>query len=87
MSVRVPKILEAVSARNPDYPRSVHDSIARLRDDIRGDGPLPPLAFPSPDAPEWEAALAERAGETWLATDWFFAENYVYRCLMIAIRY
>jgi hypothetical protein len=87
MSVRVPKILEEVSARNPDYPQSVHDSIARLRDDVRGDRPLPPLGFPSPDAPEWEAALAERAGETWLATDWFFAENYVYRCLMIAVRY
>jgi Damage-control phosphatase ARMT1-like domain len=87
MSVRVPKILEEVSARNPDYPQSVHDSIARLRDDIRGNSPLPPLGFPSPDAREWEAALDERAGETWLATDWFFAENYVYRCLMIAVRY
>jgi hypothetical protein len=42
MSVRIPKILEEVSARNPDYPQSVHDSIARLRDDVRAGGPLPP---------------------------------------------
>jgi hypothetical protein len=87
MSVRVPKILEEVSARNPDYPQSVHDSIARLRDDVRAGGPLPPLGFPAPDAGEWQAALDEHAGQTWLATDWFFAENYVYRCLMTAVRH
>ena len=87
MSVRVPKILEEVSARNPDYPQSVHDSIARLRDDVRADGPLPPLGFPAPDAGEWQAALDGHAGETWLATAWFFAENYVYRCLMTAVRH
>jgi hypothetical protein len=87
MSVRVPRILDEVSARNPDYPQSVHDSIARLRDDVRAGAPLPPLGFPSPDAWEWQPALDERAGETWLATDWFFAETYVYRCLMMAVRY
>jgi hypothetical protein len=87
MKVRVPKILDEVSARNPDYPPSVHESIARLRDDIRGGGPLPPLGFPSPDDEEWQAALDQRAGQTWLATDWFFAETYVYRCLMTAVRH
>ncbi len=87
MSVRVPKILDEVSARNPDYPRSVQASIARLRDDIRGNAPLPSLGFPAPEALEWETALAARAGETWLGTDWFFAECYVYRCLMFAVRY
>jgi hypothetical protein len=87
MSVRVPKILEEVSARNPDYPQSVHDSIARLRDDVRAGAPLPPLGFPSPDVWEWQAALDQRAGESWLATEWFFAENYVYRCLMMAVRH
>jgi Damage-control phosphatase ARMT1-like domain len=87
MSVRVPKILEEVTARNPDYAPAIHEAIARLRDDIRGNGPLPAPAFPAPDAGEWEAAVAARAGETWLGTDWFFAECYVYRCLMSAVRY
>ena len=31
--------------------------------------------------------MAAYDGQTWLATDWFFAECYVYRCLMIAVRY
>jgi len=87
MSVRVPKILEEVSARNPDYAPAIHEAIARLRDDVRSNAPLPGLAFPAPDAAEWEPALAARAGETWLGTDWFFAECYVYRCLMSAARY
>ena len=87
MSVRVPKILEEVTARNPDYPPALHAAIARLRDEIRGDARLPALAFPAPDAGEWEAALEAHAGETWLGTDWFFVECYVYRCLMTAIRY
>jgi len=87
MSVRVPKILEEVGARNPDYPAFIQQAIARLRDDIRGDAQLPGLGFPAPDAGEWEPALAARPGATWLATDWFFAECYVYRCLMTAVRY
>jgi Damage-control phosphatase ARMT1-like domain len=87
MGVRVPKILDEVSERNPDYPPAVHRAIARLRDEIRGNYPLPGLGFPAPDAGEWEAALAAHAGNTWLSTDWFFAECYVYRCLMTAVRY
>jgi hypothetical protein len=87
MSVRVPKILDEASARNPDYAPMVRDAITRLRDDIHGDAPLPALALPAPDAGEWEAALAAHAGDTWLRTDWFFAECYVYRCLMTAVRH
>ena len=87
MSVRVPKILDDVAARNPDYASSVRDAIGRLRDDIRGDAPLPALTLPAPDHGEWEAALAAHAGDTWLRTDWFFAECYVYRCLMSAVRH
>jgi len=87
MSVRVPKILDDVLARNPVLPAAARQAVERLRDDIAGDAELPPLRFPAPDAGEWEAALAAYHGQTWLATDWFFAECYVYRCLMIAVRY
>jgi hypothetical protein len=87
MSVRVPKILEDVISRNPGLPPAALQAVARLRDDIAGDAKLPPLRFPAPDASEWEAAVAAYDGQTWLATDWFFAECYVYRCLMIAVRY
>jgi hypothetical protein len=87
MSVRLPRILDEVSARNPDYAPQIHDAIARLRDDIRDNARLPPLAFPAPDAAEWEPAVGARVAETWLGTDWFFAECYAYRCLLGAVRY
>ncbi len=87
MKVRVPKILDEVIERNPDFPQPIKDAIARLRDGIAGDMVLPGLGYPAPDAPEWEAGLARRAGETWLASDWFFVECYVYRCLATATRY
>ena len=87
MSVRVPKILDDVIARNPELPVAARLAVERLRDEIAGDAELPGLRFPAPDAAEWEAAVAAYNRQTWLATDWFFAECYVYRCLMIAVRY
>jgi hypothetical protein len=84
MKVRVPKILDDVLEENADYPLVVRSAIARLRDDIRGDAPLPPLGFPAPDTAEWHPVPTT---ETWLQTVWFFAECYVYRSLMNAVRY
>ena len=84
MTVRVPKILDDVREENPDYPPEVLDAVARLRDDIRNDECVPPLGFPAPDASEWQPAPG---AETWLHTEWFFAECYLYRSLMSAVRY
>jgi hypothetical protein len=87
MAVRVPKILDDVLQRNPDYSPGIKSAIEELRDGIAGDAPLPELAFPAPDATEWEPEWLDRRGETWLKSQWFFGECYVYRCLMIATRY
>jgi hypothetical protein len=84
MTVRVPKILDEVLAENPDYAPSIRDAIARLSDDIRADARVPGLGFPAPDAIEWEP---EPGHETWLRTEWFFAECYLYRSLLAATRY
>ena len=87
MAVRVPSILDETIERNLDYPPSVTDALRQLRDNIAGDAPIPPLALPAPDADEWAAALAAHAGDTWLGTDWFFAELYAYRLVNQAVRY
>jgi Damage-control phosphatase ARMT1-like domain len=87
MKVRVPRILDEVIEQNSDFAAGVRDAVQRLRDDIRDDRALPSLRLPAPDHAEWEDALAERSGATWLGTDWFFAECYVYRSLMAAVRY
>jgi uncharacterized protein with ATP-grasp and redox domains len=87
MAVRVPKILTEVVERNPQYAASVKAAVTRLAEEIAGDGPFPALGFPSPDASEWEPDCAARQGKRWLGSEWFFAECYVYRCLMIAVRH
>jgi hypothetical protein len=90
MKVRVPKILDEVVERNPDFSGGVRDAVLRLRDDIRENRVLPGLGFPAPDHCEWEAALKTPTGErraTWLDSEWFLAECYVYRSLMAAVRY
>jgi uncharacterized protein with ATP-grasp and redox domains len=84
MKVRVPKILDDVRQENGDYPPATLDAIARLRDDIAGDAPLPALGFPAPDTAEWDPVPT---GATWLHAVWFYAECYVYRQLMSAVRY
>jgi hypothetical protein len=84
MRVRVPKILEDVVRQNDDYAPAVKRSIEALAEAIRTNAQLPPLSFPSPDEAEWAGEI-ERAG--WLASTWFVAECYVYRCLMACVRY
>jgi hypothetical protein len=84
MTVRVPKILDDVCQENADYPTAVLDAVAGLRDDIRNDARVLPLGFPAPDTGEWQPLPGT---ETWLHTEWFFAECYLYRSLMAAVRY
>src|SRR5256885_4022641 len=84
MQVRVPKILQEVVDRNPDYPPEIKGAVSKLAQDIASNEHMPALAFPAPDEAEWQPV---RSDETWLSTEWFFAECYVYRCLMSAVRY
>jgi hypothetical protein len=84
MRVRVPKILEEVVRRNADYAPAVKGAVEALAEAIRSNALLPPLAFPAPDEGEWLGEI-EQAG--WLASTWFMAECYAYRCLASAVRY
>jgi hypothetical protein len=87
MAVRVPAIVESVRERNPDYPSATMDDLARLRDELVNDAPLPALRSEGPGAGAWRRALAERTSDGWLSTDWFFAETYAYRCLVERTRF
>jgi len=84
MRVRVPDILAGVVRDNPDDPPRVTTAVTALADAIRADAPLMPLGFPCPDEAEWSGSID---GRTWLQTEWFPAECYVYRCLMSVVRY
>jgi hypothetical protein len=81
MAIRVPAILDRVLETNPDFDAERVAAIFDLARALREDGALPPLESGLPDG-GFAAALAARRGESWLDTDWLFAETYAYRQLV-----
>lgn len=94
MAVRIPKILRDVLASNPDYPAPIQSAVEQLRQSLLDDAPIPMLADePAPPA-DYEAwvdayqAQRERFDPlTWQHTEWFFAEMFLYRHLIQAVRW
>jgi Damage-control phosphatase ARMT1-like domain len=87
MRERVPRIARDMLERNQDYPAAILGSVERLARDIEDDRPLPEPQPPDGDVPGWTAAHASHAGETWLGTDWFFAEVAFYREIVRLTRF
>lgn len=87
MADRVPGIFQDVLERNPDYSDSIQDRVARLRDAILADEQMTMLAAPARDHDDWGRRFSKHRGESWLGTEWFFAEMFAYRHLLDACRY
>ncbi len=83
MGVRVPLIIDDTIARNA-YPDAAADALKRLRDEVAGNAPLRLFEAPAPDHALWLPRYARREGETWLGTEWFFAEMLAYRLMVEA---
>jgi hypothetical protein len=82
LSVRVPAIVNEAIERNPDYAPEVRAALTALARAQTENRALPEIESAGPGADGWRAALHARAGESWLRTDWFFAETYAYRQLV-----
>lgn len=82
IAVRVPAIVSEAIEKNPDYAPELRASLTELARAMAENRPLPELESAGPGVDGWRAALHARAGESWLATDWFFAETYAYRQLV-----
>lgn len=80
MSQRVPGIVRETARRNPDYPAEVASALEALAHALETDGPIPVV-----DDPLWAPLLANYRADTWLHTDWFFAETYLYRLVIEAV--
>jgi Damage-control phosphatase ARMT1-like domain len=87
MRVRVPAIVRAVLERNSGFTPALTHAVAELAGELESDAPLPPLSGDAPGADAVRLALARRSGESWLGTDWFFAETYAYRQLVERVRF
>ena len=87
MGVRLPKIIRRVRDLNPDYPASVRRNLDALGNSMGNDDPIPMLDLPAPDYDAWATAHAVHEQDTWLNTDWFFAETFAYRHIIQAVRW
>jgi uncharacterized protein with ATP-grasp and redox domains len=58
-----------------------------LAEQIETDAPLALFERPAPDTPLWHAVFQPYSGESWLATEWLFAEFFAYRLIVEAVRY
>ena len=84
---RLPAILRETRALNPDYSPQIHDNIQRLHDELMGDTKIRLIETPAPDYDDWQAAWFPFREATWQSCQWFFAEVYMYRLLMEAVRW
>lgn len=80
MKRRVPEIIRETQRLNPDYPAAIQNELDALHDALQSDAPIPQI-----DDPVWAALLARHEGESWLNSEWFFTEVYLYRLLVGAV--
>ncbi|HLA42084.1 MAG TPA: ARMT1-like domain-containing protein [Aggregatilineales bacterium] len=92
MKYRQTANISALLRRNPDYPRSIVDALRLLHHEIQEGHPIRPLTGSPPDYDEWARAIEEQrqkmGGElTWYNVEWFFAETYMFRLIIEAVRW
>ncbi len=87
MSVRLPLIIDELIEENPDYPSSFVESLRKLREEVVEDRPIRSIAVPAPDWGSWEEQVLRHRGETWLHSEWFYAEHLFYRRIVESVRW
>lgn len=93
MKVRIPAIIEDTLQLNPNYPDSIKSSLTALQTAVANGNRIPALDIQAaPDYEQWLTALEQQqvmvdAPLTWHNAQWFFAETYVYRYLIQAVRW
>jgi len=86
MQVRVPRIARDVTTRSV-YPAGVCRDVEKLASDLEDNAPVPAPRAPAADVEGWMRAYEDHPGETWLGTEWFYAELAFYRELARCCRF
>lgn len=86
-SQRVPGTIRETQYLNPDYAPAIHAALDRLHEQVEANAVMPLIATPAPDYEMWVGLHAGYAQQSWLQTEWFFAEVYFYRQLIQAVRW
>jgi len=88
LTTRKPMIVDNVLADFGDrFPAHTVQALQNLRAELLNNHRIRPLQTTAPDADQWAAAWQAHQDETWLNTDWFFAETFFYRRLLEAVGY
>ena len=87
MAVRVPTTIDQILDANPDYPTAVQKALTSLKRDIVNDQPIAMLGELAPDYGSWKKAHRAHTGDTWLGTEWFYAETFFYRHVIQCVRW
>ena len=93
MKVRLPAIIAETLQLNPNYPESIKASLSALQVAVANGNRIPALDIQAaPDYEQWLNALEQQQlipnmDLTWHNAQWFFAETYVYRYLIQAVRW
>lgn len=87
MTERLPAIIDDVMGRNPHYADDIVADLRALREALVTDAPMTLFDPPAPDHDVWRERFAAHEGETWLDSEWFFAEMLAYRHVVAAGQY
>ena len=94
MSERIPGIIREVQSANADFSPGIQRALDRLHDMLTQNQPVPMLdqaPVPAPDFADWEAVYRAQQAKitplTWLHCEWFFAETFLYRHIIQAVRW
>lgn len=85
MKIRLPAIIRETADSNPDYPDAIRDRLYALAEAVETNAPIPVCQPDHPYSDEWATAYAAHKGETWLGSEWLFAEPFLYRHLIDAV--
>jgi antitoxin component of MazEF toxin-antitoxin module len=87
MAVRVPATIDQILNVNPDYPITIQRALTTLKRAIVNDELITMLDELAPDYQSWERAHLAHRGDTWLGTEWFYAETFFYRHVIQCVRW
>lgn len=83
---RLPKIVLRVIQENK-FSSAIEEALQTLHSEIPHGLIRPPNDAAAPDAEAWKTCVAPYTSQNWLEVPWFFAEHYLYRRIIEAVRY
>lgn len=86
MAERLPGILRDL-ADSGDFSPAVRSDMHMLADELANDAPIRMLKMPAPDYDQWRVLPNWYRGDTWLNSEWFFAETFFFRRVIEATRW